>query len=577
MTNKSRGYSLYITLLVSFIVVAFTVLLFLFVTLGPRVSSLMRQNAVDRIRETVQQSASGFTQYTDSLQSTMQFALSILPDDPEADDSWHEKMGFLKESMPEISAIAVFDEEGTPFYTTAGQLRGSQMEVNQEDWFLRAREREGIITYFSPPHVQSLFDSQYAYVITLSRGIRYIQEGQQRLGVLMMDIYYTQFSRLVNRVKLGDSGYAFVVGPDDSIITHPRMSQIDLNLFNEDLRPVADTIIGLSDAKKGGRDSVYVIHSLDRTRWRLVGIAFVDEISQLQTSFRRMFVVALISAALLAAGIALVLTRLIMRPLTVLGATMLKVQHGDLNATMREGGFNEIRVISDTFNDMLYQLRELMDQIVQEQEKKRLHELNALQAQINPHFLYNTLDSIIWMEERGKSQESIRMVSALAKLFRISISKGRNEITVREELEHVTNYLIIQKMRFKEKFVYTIDAKEDALPLRTVKLILQPLAENVLNHAIDETLGEQLHLKITAYTEGEDLVFTVGDDGVGIPEEKLATLLTAPSGQSGIGLRNVHERIQLTYGRRYGLHIQSAEDEGTLITIRLPKYTGGKA
>lgn len=575
MKKASGRYSLYMTLLAAFLVVAFTVLLFLFITLGPRVSFLMRQNAVDRIRETVQQSASGFTQYTDSLQSTMQFALSILPDTPSQSDDWHARMGFLKESMPEISAIGVFSEEGVPFYTSAGALRSRQPEVSKEDWFLRAREREGIITYFSPPHVQSLFENQYAYVITLSRGVRYMEEGQQRLGVLMMDIYYTQFSRLVNRVNLGDSGYAFVVGPDDTIITHPRMSQIDLGLFEENIAPVKDTVIGLADAKKDGRDSVYVIHSLDRTRWRLVGIAYVDEISQLQASFRRMFTVALISAALLVAGLALLLARLITRPLTVLGNTMLKVQHGDLNATMQEGGFREIRLISDTFNAMLSRLRELMDQIVEEQEKKRLHELNALQAQINPHFLYNTLDSIIWMEERGKSQESIRMVSALAKLFRISISKGRNEITVREELEHVRNYLIIQKMRFQDKFLYTIDAGEDALPQRTVKLIIQPLAENALNHAIDETLNEQLHLNIKAFIDGDDLCFTIEDDGVGIPEEKLATLLTMPSGQSGIGIRNVHERIQLTYGRQYGLTIQSTEDVGTRITVRLPRHRGG--
>lgn len=575
MKKASGRYSLYMTLLAAFLVVAFTVLLFLFITLGPRVSFLMRQNAVDRIRETVQQSASGFTQYTDSLQSTMQFALSILPDTPSQSDDWHARMGFLKESMPEISAIGVFSEEGVPFYTSAGALRSRQPEVSKEDWFLRAREREGIITYFSPPHVQSLFENQYAYVITLSRGVRYMEEGQQRLGVLMMDIYYTQFSRLVNRVNLGDSGYAFVVGPDDTIITHPRMSQIDLGLFEENIAPVKDTVIGLADAKKDGRDSVYVIHSLDRTRWRLVGIAYVDEISQLQASFRRMFTVALISAALLVAGLALLLARLITRPLTVLGNTMLKVQHGDLNATMQEGGFREICLISDTFNAMLSRLRELMDQIVEEQEKKRLHELNALQAQINPHFLYNTLDSIIWMEERGKSQESIRMVSALAKLFRISISKGRNEITVREELEHVRNYLIIQKMRFQDKFLYTIDAGEDALPQRTVKLIIQPLAENALNHAIDETLNEQLHLNIKAFIDGDDLCFTIEDDGVGIPEEKLATLLTMPSGQSGIGIRNVHERIQLTYGRQYGLTIQSTEDVGTRITVRLPRHRGG--
>ena len=226
---------------------------------------------------------------------------------------------------------------------------------------------------------------------------------------------------------------------------------------------------------------------------------------------------------------------------------------------------------------MLTRTRALMDQILQEQEKKRLYELNALQAQINPHFLYNTLDSIIWMEERGRSREAITMVSALAKLFRISISKGRSVITVREELEHVRNYLIIQKMRFKDKFTYEITAQEEALGERTVKLIVQPLVENAINHAIDETQPEALNIHIDAGVTREELIFTVADDGIGMPPEVLESLLTAPAGKSGIGVKNVHERIQLTYGDRYGLTVHSVEDEGTTVTIRLPRCGKGEA
>jgi two-component system sensor histidine kinase YesM len=134
---------------------------------------------------------------------------------------------------------------------------------------------------------------------------------------------------------------------------------------------------------------------------------------------------------------------------------------------------------------MLGRIRRLMDQIVHEQETKRLHELNALQAQINPHFLYNTLDSIVWMEERGRSREAIVMVTALARLFRISISKGRNIIPVREELEHVRNYLIIQKMRFTNKFDFVITAAPETLEMHTVKLIVQPIVENAIQHGLE--------------------------------------------------------------------------------------------
>jgi two-component system sensor histidine kinase YesM len=225
---------------------------------------------------------------------------------------------------------------------------------------------------------------------------------------------------------------------------------------------------------------------------------------------------------------------------------------------------------------MLWRIRQLMEQIVSEQEKKRLHELNALQAQINPHFLYNTLDSIIWMEERGRSAQAVIMVSALARLFRISISRGRNIILVHEELEHVRNYLIIQQMRFKDKFIYTIECEEELRNLHTIKLIVQPIVENAINHAMDELADTRLDIKVRAYSEGEFLCFEVSDDGIGIPFDKRKTLLTEAVGASGIGLKNVHERIVLTYGQPYGLSVESEEDEGTIVTIRLPLHQGGE-
>ena len=256
---------------------------------------------------------------------------------------------------------------------------------------------------------------------------------------------------------------------------------------------------------------------------------------------------------------------------------MRKVVEGDLNVTISVKGFREIRAVSSAFNHMLRRIRELMEQNERAQEAKRLYELNALQAQINPHFLYNTLDSIIWMEERGRSREAITMVSALAKLFRISISKGRSVITVAEELEHVRNYVIIQKMRFKEKFDCVIEGEDEALLEPTIKLILQPLVENAINHAIDEINGSTLHISVHASVTETELRFVVEDDGVGIPAEQLAGILVRPAGKSGIGLKNVHERIFLTYGEPYGLTIESVEAEGTRVTVRQPRIKGEQA
>lgn len=568
---KRKSYNLYMTLLLSMIFCVLSTLMFLWASISPKVSSLVRAGALERVDETIRQSAQGFARYTDSLQNTLQHALSLMPSDPKGSQGWRVRLNYLKESVPGCTALAVFDADGEPLHPSPSEVRRPAREIRQSGWFLDALRREGLVTCFSAPHVQALFRGRYDDVITLSRAFSYTEKEETKQGVMMMDISLERFSRLTSGVRLGKSGYAYVVGPDDGIITHPRLAQIDLDLFSEDSSPVRDTVVGLAAARKDGRDRVYIIRSLDRTRWRMVGVAYTAELMGLQSTLRSIFGVAMLSSALVSVGAALVLARLMTSRLEDVKRAILRVKQGDLDATLSESGFTEINLIAGSFNDMLAQLKRLMAQIVREQETKRLYELNALQAQINPHFLYNTLDSIIWMAERGRTRETVQMVSALARLFRLAISKGKTEITVKEELEHVRNYLIIQKMRFKEKFEYDLSCSDDAAPLPTVKLIIQPLVENALNHAMNELSGECLHIAVAAFVNKDGLFFTVRDDGIGMPPEKVEGLLTQPGGRSGIGLKNVHERIRLTYGAPYGLTVRSREDEGTLITVRLPK------
>jgi two-component system sensor histidine kinase YesM len=221
---------------------------------------------------------------------------------------------------------------------------------------------------------------------------------------------------------------------------------------------------------------------------------------------------------------------------------------------------------------MVSRIKFLMGQIVLEQEAKRKSEINALQAQINPHFLYNTLDSIVWMAEHEKNGDVITMVTALAKLFRISISKGKNIITVQEELEHVKNYLIIQTKRYKSKFKFEIEAQEDILNYKTLKLILQPIVENSIYHGIEYMVDEGF-IKISVGVIDGKLLFQVRDNGLGMAPETCKYLLvqeTKSKSGSGVGVKNVHERIQLSYGKEYGLEIESELEIGTSVRIWLP-------
>lgn len=217
-------------------------------------------------------------------------------------------------------------------------------------------------------------------------------------------------------------------------------------------------------------------------------------------------------------------------------------------------------------------MNSLMDNIVKEQELKRKTELDALQAQINPHFLYNTLDSIVWMVEGERYEGAVTMVTALARFFRISLSKGKNVISLKDELEHVSNYLTIQNIRYKNKFSYRIQAEDDVLDLACIKLVVQPLVENAIYHGMEYMDGDG-EIDIKAYSENDEAIIEVKDNGLGMTEDIVESLLEkvhASKKGSGVGLRNVNERIKLYFGPTYGLEINSEPDEGTSIKIHIP-------
>ena len=577
--NSGDGRSFSLQLTASFMACMGALLAFISISLMTPLSSLLEKNAFERTKETVLQSVSTANVFIDRLLSTLYFATTVLPDSMDSGAAgWVEQMQMIKKSDSDIISIALFHRDGTLLGAVGtGDVSLDTDEVASSEWFQKALAWGGTSTYFSSPFVQHIFSGQRTFVIRLARSAFYQKEDRLEQGVVLMDVSYASFSRLIEGVALGKSGYVYLLDRGGEIIAHPKLQLIYNGLHEENLDEINRLLIGQGRDKVDGRERVLIAATLNQTRWRLVGVAYLDELLVLHTAFVHILTVVLICALLLSLAVATMMSYRLMLPIRHVADAIGRVESGNLSEGIPETGFREVRAISESFNRMLRRIRALMDQIVQEQEIKRLYELNALQAQINPHFLYNTLDSIIWMEERGRGREAILMVSSLARLFRLSISRGRSEITVREELEQVRHYLIIQKMRFKNKFEYTITWDEAALEETTVKLIVQPMAENAINPAIDETQDEALHITIHAGVTEEEVIFTIEDDGVGMPPEVVDRLLTAPAGKSGIGIKNVHERIRLTYGEPYGIQVRSVEDEGTCVTIRLPRRKKGDA
>lgn len=253
---------------------------------------------------------------------------------------------------------------------------------------------------------------------------------------------------------------------------------------------------------------------------------------------------------------------------------MKKVESGnfDIDIDIDVQGDDEVKRLSRAFNMMVKRIRSLMEQIISEQEAKRKSELKALQAQINPHFLYNTLDSIVWMNENKDYVGVTTMVVALSQFFRISISRGRELITVSDEIEHIKSYLIIQKIRYKNKFKFSIEAQPEALGYKTLKLILQPIVENAIYHGVEQLYDEGI-IKINVSIDGDTILFQVTDNGYGIKPDILKDILNKKANEKdsgGVGLKNVNERIKLFFGEQYGIEIDSILDVGTTVNIRIP-------
>ena len=302
----------------------------------------------------------------------------------------------------------------------------------------------------------------------------------------------------------------------------------------------------------------------------------MDEVMAPLYAFRRYLAAISLLMLILTVIIITIISNRISKPLRELEGAMSAVQRGNFSPTIPDVGYSEIRSLSRSFSMMVSKIDDLMRQVRITEKIKRQRELDALQAKIHPHFLYNTLDSVIWLAESGDSKGVVKLVSALASLFRISIAKGHDTITLREEFMHVESYLQIQSIRYKDKFTYSMELPEELENSPTIKLIIQPIVENSIYHGI-KYLQECGLITIKAEGSEGKIKITVSDNGVGMDEKTLSSLLSSTavhsSSGNGIGLANIDERIRLSYGEEYGLSIVSELDIGTTVTITIPQLS----
>ena len=499
-------------------------------------------------------------------------------------DSLDPEFNLIYEAYKDdLVSIALYTGGGDLVSAVPVSVRKEGLDVTQQSWFTKARDTMENL-HFSQPHVQNLFDDpigQYTWVISMSRFVELNRRGIPRQGILLVDMRYSGISQMLEKANSDNkSEYIYLSSGSGDIIYHPRMDLINAGLYQESTE-AAGRPDGTYTDEYGGRKQITIIKTVSYTGWKLVSVIPLGNLS-IGMGKTQYFAVLVLAFALM--GILIInqmVSGTVIRPLLRLDESVRDLENGNLNPDIYIGGPQEVEHLGRTLQTSVHKINQLMDDVLSEQEEKRRSELDALQSQINPHFLYNTLDSVVWMIEGGHDQGAVYMIRQLASLLRISISKGRTIIPIRDEIRHAEAYMNIQQVRFKNTFTVSYEVPEEIMDLCTVKLILQPILENAIYYGVQSMDGDG-EILVRGSRDGGDVYLDVIDNGLGMPEEQVAKLLagtdpeeeeSAPGASrhgNGVGLKNVHTRIQLRFGQEYGLQITSEPDEGTMVRIHLP-------
>ncbi|KLE14920.1 sensor histidine kinase [Clostridium sp. C8] len=491
-------------------------------------------------------------------------------------ESIDKEMDLIYEANKDyLISISLFSNYGEVIASYPLQQLKNNIDPRENEWFKSAINRRENL-HFSTPHVQNLFydpNYKYTWVVSLSRAVELTESGKINGGVLLVDMNFSGIEQICKNVDMGKNAYVYLIDRDGEIIYHPRQQLIYSNLIKENNYEAAKYEDGNYIENFQGNKRSVTVKTVGYTGWKIVAISPMANITEDYYQIRIFAIFIMFFGIFILISLNMFVSSRIANPIKELEKSVNEFENGVVSLNISEKGSYEIQHLGKAIKAMVKQMNILMKNVMNEQEEKRKSELNALQAQINPHFLYNTLDSIIWMIENENYDGAIIMVTALARFFRISLSKGKNVITVRDELEHAKNYLTIQNIRYKNKFTYDIKAEENTLDLTSIKLIIQPLIENAIYHGMEYMSGDG-DILVQAYIKNNDLYIDIIDNGLGMPQEVADKLLISENNiqkkGSGIGLRNVHERIKLYFGENYGLEVYSEPDEGTTIRVHMP-------
>ena len=488
------------------------------------------------------------------------------------------ELNTIKITFPDIESAVYIDKDLNVFTNSkqiemnidklkeSGLIEKMDQSSPQNKW-LSMQRREFMVTDAEMP------------VLTLAKRVIDSRNGKT-FGLLLLNITENKISDTYT--SMGPEGITsnFILDEQGMIISSQNPEDVLKQLENEKLKNLILGKESFSEIERiGWKRTLVTSITMGKEGWRFVSVIPVRGLTSDIDKTRIVVILLVLMCFLMAIVAASLLSRVIVKPLTGLTGKMDEIKDGNLEVVCEVGSRDEIGKLASGFNLMVMRIKELLNKSMQEQKKLREYELALIQAQIKPHFLYNSLELIYTLCGMVGAKEAQTATKSLADFYRIALSKGQEVISLEEEMKNVKDYLNIQRYRYCDVFDYEIQIPEEIKNCKILKLTLQPLIENSIYHGL-KTKGSYGRIEVKGYLEGQSVHVIVSDDGVGMSRERIAEILDdrhAEKLKESFGLRSVDERLRLFFGEQYGLKIESEPGRGTVINITIPYREEGRS
>lgn len=492
---------------------------------------------------------------------------------------------------PHIYNIELYSFKKDLLITSRNDIVYKTFDMDIYDWYNKAIEAKGTPiwneTYLFKQYYST--DKSDENLISISRQIRKDYFGEP-LGVVNISIRESEIAQTLQDIKQYSTQKVMIINNNGEILSSSdeELDKLAISngdtfkqIFNNNREYLISNKKGIKDVKVGNSNYIVLFATLNKNNWKLVSIVDKDEVLSTFYVMKRYTMFVSFLALILGAIFVVITSASIYRPISILKSAMQKAREGNLDVRIIEERRDEFKQLYDSFNSMIETINNLINELYEKKLLATEAELKALQSNINPHFLYNIFETMIWMIELGNTEDLKKMVIALSKFYRLVLSEGRDIITVKEAAEQIENYITVQKIRYKDMLNVDIDIDPQIFNYKMLNMLLQPIVENSIVHGIQGKSGSG-NIKIQGKAENVEgkklMVFTIEDDGIGIQKERLEEIKNSlenynksQDGKDGYyALKNINQRIKLHYGSEYGIDIKSVYGQGTRVVLAIP-------